>query len=476
MTTRSIRLIMAGMAGLILSANAQNNLITNPGFESSIRQPTIEADVHGNVNGWNAPYNFGCYVANTPDLMSAGTTSSVYSVPFNIETRGIVNGVPCASPGGEKYIFFRNSNERIFTNLTTPLFMHRQYTLSVMVAVPLSAEDAVHINPSTPPPASITPVAFLVNTSLNTPGRPSTVTACDYNRLRIPLRAQSPFTRYGEWIKYTAVFSVRDLMLSNPQGNPNQYPNINPLWDVQFAQPGDPNVNFRTQLELTTFGGQILMDDVSLELLPCIRDADFGFSFSCHPADGISLTLNGPTNPPNAVNLSEQFYVYLSNGRSVSNGDIIQELGYIEGRSGTLNLKVSSGARLMIKHGVFGTEGCDWTEERRLITVPVFNDPVNASFSISMNPGPPISVSANAAVATPSNSWVAYELDQRAGNSIPNPGNTLWRAIRNSGVFNSATYTLSNLSNNRYYLIERWARHRCSLNGQRAYVVIQPRY
>ncbi|MDI9342495.1 MAG: hypothetical protein QM534_18130 [Sediminibacterium sp.] len=475
MTTRSIRLIMAGMAGLILSANAQNNLITNPGFEDIRSEPVTEG-IGLNVLGWNSPLSTDCYVANTTDLFSNGSSSTNFSVPVNRETNGIPGGVLGASPGSRRYIHFRNGNERIFTNLTTPLFMHRQYRLSIRIAVPLSAQAAANINPSTPPPASITPVAFLVNTSLNTPGRPSTVTVCDYNRLRIPLTAQRAFSRYGEWMEYTAVFSVRDLMLPNPQGNPNQYPNINPLWDVQFAQSGDPNVNFRTQLELTTFGGQILMDDVSLELLPCFRDADFGFSFSCHPADGISLTLNGPTNPPNAVNLSEQFYVYLSNGRSVSNGDIIQELGYIEGRSGTLNLQVSSGARLMIKHGVFGTEGCDWTEERRLITVPVFNDPVNASFAVSMNPGPPISVSANAAVATPSNSWVAYELDQRAGNSIPNPGNTLWRAIRNSSVFNSAIYTLSNLSNNRYYLIERWARHRCSLNGQRAYVVIQPRY
>lgn len=474
MTKPSIRLLLAGMAGLILSANAQN-LITNPGFEDIRIEPVTEG-IGLNVLGWNSPLATDCYRANTTDLFSNGSPSTTFSVPVNRETNGIPGGVLGASPGSRRYIHFRNGNERIFTDLATPLFMYRQYRLSVKASVPLNAGAAVLINPAAPPPGSVTPVAFLGNTSGATPGRPDNIDPCDYSRLRIPLIPARRFSRYGEWIEFTAVFSVRDLMLPNPQGNPNQYPNINPLWDVQFAQPGDPNVNFRTRLELTTFGGGILIDDVSLELLPCFRDTDFGFSFSCHPVNGISLTLNGPTNPPNAVNIREQFYVYLSNGRSIHDENIIQELGFIEGRSGTLNLQVSSGARLMIKHGVFGTEGCDWTEERRLITVPVFNDPVNASFAVSMNPGPPISVSANAAVVTPSNSWVAYELDQRAGNSIPNPGNTLWRAMRNSGVFNSATYTLSNLSNNRYYLIERWATHRCSLNGQRAYVVIQPRY
>lgn len=48
MTKPSIRLLLAGMAGLILQANAQN-LINNPGFETTLHEPVREADLDGNV-------------------------------------------------------------------------------------------------------------------------------------------------------------------------------------------------------------------------------------------------------------------------------------------------------------------------------------------------------------------------------------------------------------------------------------------
>jgi hypothetical protein len=450
---------------LIASANfAQRNLITNPGFEIVTREPTAEAELNLATGWWNCPSY--CYIGasvNTPDLLSTLSTNAGYRIPNSVFTTGIPGGVPpMPLPFNNRhYVLIKPKYEYIRSRFSTPLNMFRRYRVSIWASMPIDRGSIAIGNAAQT--NTMAPVFNLIN-SLTVRANDS----CNYNKIKIPMTAVTSFTRFGEWRLFTAEFTVADVMSTKT-------PSINPLLDIQ-----ENLVNFRSLFEFSSDSWNFFLDNASVTELPCNLNAGFTHSVTCS-ATSNSLTVSVNASDANPF-LGHQFNLFLMRSNNVGDTAIRAQIGQIGTATGTFAVPNNPGQFYMIKHGVWTGTGtnpgdCGWAENRTMIQIPTFNEPVNSGFSISTSlpSSGLISFTTTAGATNLENLWALFS----SSVSIPsNPSAPLvgWTPVRGSSVANSLTYIQTGIQNNRYYKIMQWARHGCSTNGGVSYFVINPRF
>jgi hypothetical protein len=434
--------------------------ISNGSFENTNRQePTGEMQA-SKIVGWRTQTGpcYGSSGVNSPDLLSTRATATNVGIPRSTDNIAIPNGIPpMPLPlNNNHYVNIRSTDEFITSNFTAPLNLYRRYRIHLWAAVTLKDNS---IPFTSAPSSTIAPVLRLVD-SLGI--QPTNYSSCRRLWLTVPMTTTTPPTQYGQWREYTCDFCVADLMTAN---------RIHPDYDAVLRY-----VNFRSMFEFGTNGWGLHIDNASIEELPCAANTNFTYSISCNPpGNSLSVTLNSPGNGQWA---GSQYNFYTMRANNVQDSYTLSLLGEVTGNSATFTIPNTPGQFIMVKHGVT-IPGCDWAEQRVMLTIPAFNDYVNSYFSLNITPlnttPATFNLSATASASNPENFWTLYS----SPNTIPT--NTLnptagWTPVRGSMTTNSRTYAKSGLQNNLYYMVMQWARHGCSTYGQASQVVLNARY